>query len=287
MSRDFNETKFSFKAFRNLKKGLGEFDAVVECNEMAIREFLKNLESSQDKKQFIQDLSQNHGVRVDSVRVDLFSSRIRLFYILSVMQQAEQFVDEFRKEYKTYNPSWIEKVDGETDFDNLLRNIFLSIKQGIVEIGEEVYYGFEYYRLVRNRFAHSEEKDVKKLDKLCSKISEYSEFYNNTFHSVGGPNNYAKINFNDFLLLTNIIKHIGYTLCEKCKPNNSQLAEKILKFEIKLENKIIRPIKNIFKLKNDPDRYSNAIGNLLNSTFGKINKTDRDEIIQHIKRILA
>lgn len=287
MSRDINETKFSFKAFRNLKKGLGEFDAVVECNEMAIREFLKNLKASQDQKQFIQDLSQKHGVRVDTVSVDLFSSRIRLFYILSVMQQGEQFIDEFRKEYKTYNSTWADKVDGETDFDNLLRNIFSSKGQGIISIGEEVYHGFEYYRLVRNRFAHSEEKDVKKLEKLCSKIGEYSGFYNSTFHSVGSPNNYDKIDFNDFLLFTNIIKHIGYTLCEKCKPDNSQLADKISKPEVKVENKIINPIKNIFRLKNNPDRYSNAIGNLLNSTFGKINKTDRDEIIQHINRILA
>lgn len=287
MSRDINETKFSFKAFRNLKKGLGEFDAVVECNEMAIREFLKNLKASQDQKQFIQELSQKHGVRVDTVSVDLFSSRIRLFYILSVMQQAEQFIDEFRKEYKTYNPAWADKVDGETDLDNLLRNIFSSKGQGIIEIGEEVYQGFEYYRLVRNRFAHSEEKDVKKLENLCSKITGYSSFYNSTFHAVNSPNNYYKIGFNDFLLFTNIIKHLGYTLCEKCKPDNAQLAEKISKLEVKVENKLIKPIKSIFKLKNNPDRYSNAIGNLLNSTFGKINKTDRDEIIQHINRILA
>lgn len=287
MSRDINETKFSFKAFRNLKKGLGEFDAVVECNEMAIREFLKNLKASQDKKEFIQDLSQKHGVRVDTVSVELFSSRIRLFYILSVMQQAEQFINEFRKEYKTYNPTWLEKEEGETDLDNLLRNIFTSKGRGIDSIGKEVYHGFEYYRLVRNRFAHSEEKDIKKLENQCAKIGEYKGFYNSAFHSVDSPNNYNKIDFNDFLLFTNIIKNIGYTLCEKCKPDNSQLAEKIVKMEVTVENKIIKPIKNILKLKNDPDRFSNAIGNLLNSYFGKINRTDRDEIIQHIKSILA
>ena len=287
MSRDINETKFPFRAFRNLKKGLGEFDAVVECNEMAIREFLKNLKASQDKKQFIQDLSQKHGIRVDTVSIDLFSSRIRLFYILSVMQQAEQFFDEFRKEYRTYNPTWANKEDGETDFDNLLRNIFSSKGRGINEIGKEVYHGFEYYRLVRNRFAHSEEKDLKKLENQCLKISEYTGFYNSTFHSVESPNNYDKINFNDFLLFTNIIKHIGYTLCEKCKPDNLKLAEKISTLEIKVENKVIKPLKSILKLKNDSDRFSNAMENLLNSTFGKINKIDREEIIQHINRILA
>ncbi len=287
MSRDINETKFLFKSFRNLKKGLGAFDAVVECNEIAIREFLKNLKDSQGPKQFIQTLSQKHGVRVDTVNIDLFSSRIRLFYILSVMQQAEQFIDEFRKEYKTYNPTWTDKEDGETDLDNLLHNIFSSKGRGIDGIGKEVYYGFEYYRLVRNRFAHSEEKDLKKLESQCLKISEYKNFYNSAFHSVGSPNNYDKIDFNDFLLFTNIIKNMGYTLCEKCKPDNSKLAEKIITLEIKRANKTIKPLKNIFKLKNDPNRFLNAMGNLLNSTFGKINETDKNEIIQHINRILA
>lgn len=285
MSRDINETKFSFKAFRNLKKGLGEFDAVVECNEMAIREFLKNLNASQNQEQFIQDLSQKHDVKVHTVNINLFSSRIRLFYILSVMQQAEQFFDDFRKEYKTYNPesSWTNKVEGETDFDNLLQNIFATRGKGIIEIGEEVYHGFEYYRFVRNRFAHSEEKDPKKLENQCVKITEYAPFYSLKFHSVNSPNRYDKIDFNDFLLFTNIIKHIGYTLCEKCKPDNLQLAEKISKLEIKVDNKIIKPLTNLNKLKNDPNRFSNAIGNLLNSTFGKINTADREEIIKHIK----
>lgn len=283
MSRDINETKFSFKAFRNLKKGLGEFDAVVECNEMAIREFLANLKASNDQNQFIQNLSQKHNVRVDTVRVDIFSSRIRLFYILSVMQQAEQFIDEFKKEYKIYNPNWSEKVDGETDFDNLLRNIFSSKGQGIIEIGEEVYNGFEYYRYIRNRFAHSEEKDNKKLDSLCLKISAYSNFYSVKFHSNDCPNNYDKIDFNDFLLFTNIIKHIGYTLCEKCKPDNSKLAEIITNLEVKTNTKIIKPLKSIKKLKNDPERFSNALGNLLNSTFGKINDIDKNEILNYLK----
>lgn len=288
MSRDLNETKFSFKAFRNLKKGLGEFDAVVECNEMAIREFLKNLKASKNKKQFIEDLSQSHGVRVNTVNVDLFSSRIRLFYILSVMQQAEQFFHEFKKEYKSYNGgTWNEKVDGDTDFDNLLQNIYSSKGRGIDGIGKEVYHGFEYYRFVRNRFAHSEENDLKKLNAQCNKITEYIDFYNSTFHSINCPNTYDKIDFNDFLLFTNIIKKIGYTLCEKCKPDNSILAEKIVNLEVKVDNKLIKPLKNIYKHKNNPKRFSNAIGNLLNSTFGRINNHDKDEIIKHINRILA
>ena len=34
-------TKFSYFSYRALKNTLGEFDATVECNELAIREFIK------------------------------------------------------------------------------------------------------------------------------------------------------------------------------------------------------------------------------------------------------
>lgn len=286
MNRDINETKFSFKAFRNLKKGLGEFDAVVECNEIAIREFIDNHKASHNPEQFIQELSEKHGVRVDTININLFASRIRLFYILSVAQQGEQFFEEFIKEYKTYYLSlkWQDKIDGETDFDYLLKHIFTSKKQGINEIGKAIYEGLNYYRLVRNKFTHSERNDIKKLNNLSRKLNQYKDFYSTKFHSHNSPNNYEDIDFNDFLLFTNILKHIGYTLCKKCKPNNIELAKRIANLEIKTNGKIVKPINNIKKLENNHKRFLNAIGNLLNSTFGKINNTDRDEIIKNLKK---
>ena len=102
------------------------------------------------------------------------------------------------------------------------------------------------------------------------------------------PNEYKKIDFSDFLLITNIIKNIGYTFCEKCKPNNQKLAEIISKKEITTKsNKKINQVKALSKLKNNHERYSNAMENLLNSYFGKINETDRNEIIINLNRILA
>ncbi len=288
MNRDYTKTKFSFHSFRNIKKGLGEFDAVVECNELAIREFTSNLSKTPDKETYIQALAEKHSVRVDTVSLKLFESRIRQFYIMSVMQKAEQFFDEFKKEYKDYNPIWVDKKDGETDLDNLLINTFSSLKNGIKEIKEEVYFGYEYYRFVRNRFAHFEEKDNKKLKSYLQKVKNYQVFYNNTFHSNSKPNEYKEIDFNDFLLITNIIKNIGYTLCEKCKPDNQILAEIISKKEITTKtNKKINSVKSLSKLKNNSERYSNAIENLLNSHFGRINENDRNEIIMNLNRILA
>jgi hypothetical protein len=280
-------TKFSFIAFRNLKKGLGDFDAVVECNELAIREFINNISTSSKPEKYISDLAIKHKVTVNTVSVPFFSARIRQFYILSVLQQAEQFIDEFKKEYKMYFTSWDEKIYGETDLDNLLRNAFPSKENGVLNISKEVYDAFEYYRLVRNRFAHSEEKDLKRLENQRQLLNDYKEFYKINFNISGCPNTYTEINFDDFILCTNIVKSIGYTLCEKCKPDNSKIAERIVKLEIIQDNNAICPIKSIWKHKNDNDRFLNALDNLLNSNFGKIGEIDRNEILENINRILA
>ncbi len=283
MSRDKTTTKFSFQSFRSLKKRLGEFDAIVECNELAIREFLSMHEQEIDPDHFIQKLSVKHSVRVDTVNIKLFASRIRQFYVSSVIQQAEQFFEEFISEYKLYNSSWDNKVNGETDLDCLLRNIFSSVSKGISQIGLEVYEGYEYYRLVRNRFSHSQAKDDKLLDRKFNSISSYTGFYEQSFSIVSCPNQFDKIDFNDFLLCTNIIKNMGYTLCEKCRPDNIELAKQILNFQIKTKDgKNVSPLSSIFKLKNNPIRFENATENLLNTIFGKINEADRREIMDLI-----
>ncbi len=280
-------TKFSFIAFRNLKKGLGNFDAIVECNELAIREFINNISNSDKPEEYIRELSLKHKITVNAVHIQSFSARIRQFYILSVLQQAEQFIDEFKKEYNTYFANWNEKTDGETDLDNLLRNAFSSKVNGILNIGKEVYDTFEYYRLVRNRFAHSEEKDLSRLERQRQLLNEYSEFYSANFNVLSRPNTYTEIDFDDFLLCTNVVKSIGYTLCEKCKPENSKIAERIVKLEIIQGNKTISPLKSILKHKNDNNRFLGALDNLLNSNFGTIGETDRNEILENINRILA
>jgi len=284
--RDNSITKFSYKAFRNLKSRLGEFDAVVECNEIAIREFIKNANKEPDRDSYIKKLAEKHEVRVDTVNLQLFETRIRQYYILSVIQQSEQFFDEIKKEVKkNLELKWIDKKDGETDLDNVLLNLFGSVDNGINQISSETYFGYEYYRLIRNRFAHSEEKDDKRLKKMYQSVKSFEIEYNQRFHSYNCPNEYEKINFNDFLLCTNLIKNIGYTFCEKFKPNNETLAKLIYELEVTDEEttKKIRPIKNIMKLKNDNTRYFNAIKNLLNSHYGKINDIDTKEIIEYLK----
>ncbi|MCB0521351.1 MAG: hypothetical protein H6577_24165 [Lewinellaceae bacterium] len=279
-------TKFTFKSFRILKKRLGEFDAVVECNEIAIREFTEQVKNSNDLKKYIQDLSLKHKVRVNEVDLLKFSSRIRQFYILSVTQQGEQFLEEFETEFKEYFPAkdWQPRNSSETLLENILINVYGNKIIGIQNITEGVFEGYEYYRLIRNRVAHSENYNIAKIKNKHQEAIRHLIDLQTKYHLNGGLNEYTKIDYSDFLLITNIIKNIGYVLCQSATPDNQQIAKILLSLKNKKGNHIVS---GILKIKNNENRFKSAIFSLLRTNFGRISSKDKEEILQEVTRLLA
>ncbi len=284
--RDADITKFTFKSFRALKKRLGEFDAVVECNEIAIREFSVQVESSTNKKKHIEDLSLKHKVKVNEVDFVKFGARIRQFYVLSVTQQAEQFLEEFQQEYKKYFPekTWQPKNSNETIIENVLTNIFGNKLTGVDKITKGVFEAYEYYRLIRNLVAHSENYKISKITDKYNEARLYLIDLQTRFHLSGGLNEYTKIDYYDFLMITNIIKSIGYALCQEATPNNKRIAEILVGLENERGLNIMNGLK---KIKNDENRYKSAIFSLLRTNFGRISSTDKEDIYIKIKGLLA
>lgn len=219
--RDLDITKFSYLSYRKFKKALGEFDAVVECNELAILEFLDNYKENENS--CILGLSRKHKIKVDAVEITKFSSRIRSFYIVSVLQQFEQFLKDFRKEYLTYfDKVWTEKSKGQTHLENLLYNIDVCISEDTLNI-------YNYYRLIRNYFSHTD-RDIEQINELFSKVNQISlasldDIILSTklkIHSLD------EVNFEDFLIITNIVKHIAYVISTFSKPTNEHIASILL-----------------------------------------------------------
>lgn len=284
--RDADITKFTFKSFRALKKRLGEFDAVVECNEIAIREFAVQVRSSTNAKKHIEELSLKHRVRVNEVDFAKFGARIRQFYVLSVTQQAEQFLEEFQQEYKEYFPAktWQPKNSSETVIENVLINIFGNKTAGINKITEGVFEAYEYYRLIRNLVAHSENYKIPKITNKHNAAKIHLTDLQTRFHLSGGLNEYTNIDYNDFLMITNIIKSIGYSLCQEATPNNQRIAEILVGLENERGLNIMNGLK---KIKNDENRYKSAVFSLLRTNFGRISSTDKEDIYIKIKSLLA
>ena len=283
--RDSDITKLAYKSFRSLKKRLGEFDAVVECNEIAIREFTQQVKTSGNTKKYIQELSLKHQVRVNEVDFLKFASRIRQFYVLSVSQQGDQFLTEFEKEYKEYHPekTW-DKYPEKTALYTVLMNVFGSEPIAFHHLSEAVFQGYEYYRLIRNLVAHSENYKVSKITNQYKLTIGFKQELQEKYHLSGGLNVYTDINYYDFLMITNIVKNIGYCLCEHATPNNQRIAEILLNLKNEKGNLII---KGILKLKNNEIRFEKALLSLLHTSFGRFSSTDKEEIVKIVKSLLA
>lgn len=275
--RDLDITKFSFFAYRKLKKTLGEFDAVVECNEIAIREFIQEAQKENPYK-YIQQLSSKHKIKVDEVDFLKFGSRIRQYYVASVSQQSEQFLKDFRTEWQLYYPEkkWTEPGKGETKFQNTLTNISLSLPSDLVDI-------YEYYRLIRNYMSHTD-RDLEELNNTYSKIQANKNLFLRDLHLSILPNSVKDINFTDFLILTNIIKHIAYLMSISSKPDNDRIAE-ILFLKSKDDNQKV--FKGIKKLKNNNERFENALENYITTNFGRFSTDDINNVSKKLKSLLA
>lgn len=275
--RDLDISKFSYFAYRKLKKTLGEFDAVVECNEIAIREFLEKAKK-EDSYEYIKQLSSKHKLKVDEVDFFKFSSRIRQYYISSVFQQSEQFLKDYKEEWTNYfdKENWIEPNKGETKLQNTLRNLNLTLPNDLIDF-------YEYYRLLRNFMAHSD-RDIDELRSRHLKIESNKNDFIRGFHLNSIPNKLDDIDFSDFLILTNIIKHIAYLISTSSKPKNKRIAEILLNKSKENEGKAFKGIK---KLKNDIVRYEKAINNYIATTFGRLSKIDSDETMIELKSLLA
>ncbi len=275
--RDLDITKFSFFAYRKLKKTLGEFDAVVECNEIAIKEFIEQA-PKENLQKYIQQLSSKHKVKVDEVDFLKFSSRIRQYYVASVSQQSEQFLKDFRTEWQEYFPEkvWIEPGKGETKFQNTLKNISLSLPSDLIDI-------YEYYRIVRNYMSHTD-RDLEELKSRYEKIQKNKNEFLSNLHLSRLPNTLNEIDFSDFLILTNIVKHIAYLISTSSKPDNDRIAE-ILFDKSKLDNG--KTFKGLKKLKNDKDRFENALKSYITTSFGRFSNNDINSIYKKLESLLA
>jgi hypothetical protein len=262
---------------RKLKKTLGEFDAVVECNEIAIKEFIEKAQKENLQK-YIQQLSTKHKVKVDQVDFLKFSSRIRQYYVSSVFQQAEQFLKDFKNEWQQYfsDKKWIELANGETKLQNTLRNISLDLPNDLNDV-------YEYYRLIRNYMSHTD-RDLKELQNLHNKIETNQNEFLSELNLSAKPNIVNDINFSDFLILTNVVKHIAYLISTSSKPENDRIA-KILFEKSKDDN--CKTYKGLKKLKNNNERFENALKSYITTNFGRFSNDDINSVSQKLKSLLA
>lgn len=289
---------FTLQSYRRLKSKLGKLDAIVECNELALRGFINQAAqhtSEKELKGFITSQSEQYKVQVNAVDLNQLGVKVAQLYILLVYQQAEEFFQDFREEHP-YSSAW--KYDnGDTILVRILNNIGDDYDQNVKCIGELRFEIFDYYHLVRNRFMHSKIR-LEKLDNQTKKIQEIINNQPNhlpvsflcadkkldeidnkvrakrSYNINGVPNVYRSITFEDFLLFSKLVKDIAYLVCQLSRPSDIELADWILENP---DSKVI--LSKFRRRKQNEERYKNSIFGLVNNLYG-LQKNEAQGVVE-------
>jgi hypothetical protein len=211
---------FRLKCKIDLFNNLGKYDAIVEVNEIALKDFLTKAIASNNVDDYIKAKSQEYGVKVDSVDLNEIRTRVSYGYILSVYQSFELFLRTFKDEYcELYN---VENWNLPNTNENLLLKIIKKVsnlskaKRIISESKIEL---FDYYRIVRNKYVHAY-IESSKVERAFIRINEHNEILNNQYPGLNAPNRFDEISFDDFILFTRVVKDIAIGLCKIIEPNS-------------------------------------------------------------------
>ncbi len=246
--------EFRFKCYKKLKQTLGEIDSIVESIELATREFIEIISLNGKTKDEIQEninkLSVKHKIKVDYVDISKLENRVIKLHIINVYEQLEHYLEELVEQHPNFKDK-SSKRDKETDLDFIIR----ILKQEKILKNSIEYYIINHYRLIRNRFVHSLNKDLNKFkNRILIENTEYS--------LLSAPNEFDTMVFDDFILFTRAIKNFAKLINQHCQPTNEQII-----IEIKENHKC-----KLNKFVNNLERKNNLIKQLLKIDYNLSNE---------------
>lgn len=260
------ETSFKFPCYKSLNLNMGKLDAGVNCNELAVRRFLTEARAAPDLVSYVQSMSGEYGVRVDHVDLQTLRLRVSHLYVLSVYQQAEEFLRRFRKEHPQAG-SWAHNQELSL-LENLLRNIGPSYKEVCDVVGELEIRIFDYYREIRNRFMHAEANEGRadgRLEKVARELWEATQGRQNHARP-SAPNGYQEVSFDDFILFTRTVKRIGRAMCRAGRPTDAGIVRMVERLD-KKENSQVDLKKHFNRYADKPGRLRDALAGVLFHQF--------------------
>lgn len=260
MSR--SDSTFRYKCYLTNRKIFGEIDAIVECVELSVREFSRQVQKADDPEGYIVDMARQNGVRVNTVKFPDLHQRTSCLHILNVYQQFDVFLNEFKREASGIS------LSSEQGNESLFMQILgcLDNVDGLVsELEIEI---LEYYREIRNIFMHGDVRPDK-AERRRKKMAGIDQS-DGILEKYDAPNCYENIQFDDFVLFTKVAKDVEKKLCILARPSNDQIAELLRE---------TRGYRSAQKLKTNPERMRRALIQLCATEYA-LSKGEADEIVR-------
>lgn len=261
---------FKYKAYNNLLVELGRNDYVVEITELAIKDFIKRLEDSSNKEEFIKTQCEKHEVWVSYDKSNSFYNQVTLGNIANVYHLAEAFFYELQTQYNKISGTNWHFVSGTTKIKQII-DFFKSQNRfnNIDKIDAYLIDVFDYYYYLRVQFSHkkttSEKVSKQKWQKACDSLNE--ELLE-SFKVKSKPKLKDNVDFDDFFLFTQVTKKLALRISCLCYPTVKGLSE-------------ISEIKKQ-KRHQDNERTISGITNYLSSEYGFEIENESDLLVERI-----
>lgn len=199
---------------KQLWKHMGGYDALVEYNECAVRQFINKWEQAKAKdigyREFIIKESQEVGINLGNIDIDQYRQDIYRWYLIHPYGCIDAFVPQFKEDLKAFGFDINLDYEDLSEIDKLIQGLKDS---GVTVTVEDFKLNLEkYYRKCRNLLAHKlDEKDMKKARTLYNNLDKEKifAFYPTLKDALQASNFFS---FDDYTLCTDNLKNITDTL---------------------------------------------------------------------------
>ena len=206
---------FNIPSIRMLVKTLGEYDALVEYQEVANRLMLKEQESSKEPfRDYLARVSKDVKINLNDITLQDYKSAIIQGYLVFPNASFDVFLDGFVDDVRIliddqFNIGNNKKGCNFEKIVDALKDITitLTIDQDKVNL-------YHYYRLLRNDLAHRLNKNYQAEYNAIDK-----HIIKGFYPTLSGPNQKSSLNFDDFILCTANIKNIAFEMTKSLLPH--------------------------------------------------------------------
>lgn len=275
-------TTFRYSCCRDLISTLGKMDAIVEFAEVATREVLSQAKSAAERRTLIGHLSKTHEIIVDDVDTDSISSRMSQLYLLSAYQQLEHFLQRSRDQHPDSQKWSYTGIDANDLLKRILSNLDANYESASKHVGRLDCLIIDHYRLIRNRFLHSDVNETR-VDSSAQSLREQCQLVED-YQRLDAPSRFAEVNFDDYILFTRAIKRLGKAMCRLGRPTDDQIAEMMIASRKKNEKT------NLKNVRQNMERLRNKLTTILKTEYSLDTLECQpivDKIVSNFDRLLA
>lgn len=204
---------FNIPSNRLLVKSLGEYDALVEYQEVSNRLMLKELDNSNESfRDYLTRVSEEVNIYLKDITLKDYKAAIIQGYLVFPNASFDEFLSEFVEDVRQLIDDQItlSRLEG-SHFEKVLEA--LKNKSIVINLDDDKVNLYHYYRLLRNDLAHRLNRDYADRYNAIHK-----DVIKGFYPSLSVPNQKDSLSFDDFILCTANIKSIAFEMTKGILP---------------------------------------------------------------------